>query len=94
MQKPKHNFDVSISVDKRTGALLAVYFEFRRGKSTVTREFGDGAALADYDKNGNLLGIEILSPLKLSVLNQIEGAEAEVRRFVKNASPREMVAVR
>jgi len=89
----KHSFDVRISVDERTGAVVSAYFEIRKGRSAQTKEYGDGAAFADYDKRGQLLGIELLAPCKLSVLNKIDGSEPEVRNFVKSAAPRAMVMV-
>ncbi len=88
----EHAFDVDVSVDRATGAVVAVYFEVRKGRSAETREFGGGAAFADFDKVGRLLGIELLAPCKLSVLNRIARAEPrEVRNFVKSAAPRSMV---
>jgi hypothetical protein len=87
----KRRFDVRISVDERTGAVLSVYLETQRGRSAQTKEYCDGAAFADYDRSGHLLGIELLAPCKLSVLNKIEGTEADIRDFVKRAAPREMV---
>jgi len=87
----KLRFALQVSVDERTGEVVSAYFEFRRGKSAQTREYCEGAAFADYDKHGQLLGIELLAPCKLSVLNKIEGSEPDVRRFVKTAAPRAMV---
>ena len=88
----KTRFDVRISVDERTGDVVSVYLEIRKGRSAQTKEYCDGSALADYDKSGELLGIELLAPCKLSVLNKIEGAEPVlIRKFVKTATPRAMV---
>jgi len=87
----QHKFEISVTVDEQTGAVISAYFGIRRGRSAQTREYGDGAAFADYDKHGHLLGIEMLAPCSLRVLNRIEGAEPEVRRFVKSAAPRAMV---
>jgi len=87
----QHHFDLSVTVDERTGEILSVYFEIRKGRSAETREYCDGAAFADYDRSGNLLGIEMLAPCKLRVLNRIEGAEPQVRKFLKGAVPRAMV---
>lgn len=86
-----HNFNVSVTVDNRTGEVMSVYFEVRKGRSARTTEHGDGAAFADYDKQGMLLGIEILAPCRLRVLNRIKGVEPEVRKFVKSAAPRALV---
>lgn len=86
-----HSFNVSVTVDERTGEVISVYFEIRKGKSAQTTEHCDGAAFADYDKRGMLLGIELLAPCRLRVLNRIKGVEPEVRKFVKSAAPRALV---
>ena len=61
MKNGKHNFGISVSVDTDTGAPIAVYLQFRKGKSVETREFCEGSALADYSKDGQLLGGRITS---------------------------------
>jgi uncharacterized protein YuzE len=86
-----HNFNVSVTVDEHTGEVISVYFEVRKGRSAQTTEHGDGVAFADYDKHGVLLGIEVLAPCRLQVLNRIKGVEPEVRKFVKSAAPRALV---
>lgn len=91
MKKKAHNFQISIETDKLTGEVLAVYFSIRKGKSVKVREFCDGSAFADYDKNGRLLGIELLGPCKLSLLDKIEGNEPEARQFMKRVAPPAMV---
>lgn len=91
MRNGDHNFQINVETDNRTGEVLAVYFLIRKGKSAEVREFCDGKAFADYDSKGTLLGIELLAPCKLRLLDKIEGTEPEVRRFVKRAAPRAMV---
>ena len=82
---------MSVETDDQTGEILAVYFLIRKGKSARVQEFCDGKAFADYDSKGRLLGIELLAPCKLSVLDKIEGNDPEAQRFVKRSAPREMV---
>ncbi len=91
------HFNVLLTVDNATGAPLAVYFQVRRGKVHETREFADGAAFADYDKHGQLLGIEIVSPCRVSVVDQLAANEpAEMRqrtkKFMRENGPRFFVA--
>jgi hypothetical protein len=86
-----NHFNVSVEVDNETGEVLAVYFKLRNGKSANIQEFGDGAAIADYDRHGRLIGIELLAPCSLRVINQITAKEPESRRFVKGVAPRKMV---
>jgi uncharacterized protein YuzE len=81
------NFQVEVTVDHDTGSLLAAYFMIRNGKVHVTRELVDGKLLADYDKKGRLLGIEMLGPCSARVLDRID-VEDDVKTFVKAMVPR------
>jgi hypothetical protein len=93
----KFAFEVSVEVEDETGDVLAVYFRIRKGKSHESREFADGAAIADYDKRGWLLGIELLAPCSVTIVDKLAaGDPAEVRsavkRFVKRTCPRDLIA--
>ena len=83
-------FSISFEVEKATGELLAVYFQIRKGKSAKTREFADGNAFANYTVNGQLLGIELLGPCSITVVDQIAPKEPQVKRFVRDNIPRAM----
>jgi len=88
---------ISITTHEATGDVLSVYFQIRRGKSCETREFADGAAFADYDKNGYLLGIELLAPCSIAVVDQLAANEPvanrrRVKRFMRSVGPREFLA--
>ena len=48
----RFNFEMAVSIDKQTGALLAAYFRIRKGQVQQTKEFADGNAFADYDRRG------------------------------------------
>ena len=84
------HFRVSIETHDQTGAVLAVYFQVRKGKTKVTKEYAEGNVFADYDKHGHLLGIELLAPCRASVLDRI-ARHAPERRFVRGAVPRGML---
>jgi len=91
------DFGILTTVDNATGELLAVYFRVRRGRVQETREFAEGAAFADYDRHGQLLGIELLSPCRVSIVDQLAANEpAELRqrtkRFMRENGPRFFVA--
>ncbi len=93
-----YKFSVSVSTDKATGRTLAVYFQIREGKAAEVREIEEGTALANYDRRGRLLGIEILAPCQAAVLDRIVRKEpkpkqASMRKFFRNSSPRAMVTV-
>jgi uncharacterized protein YuzE len=90
-------FAIEVNVDDATGMPISVYFQVRRGTVHETREFADGAAFADYSKNGFLLGIEILSPCKATIVDQLAANESaqlrtETKKFMRNAGPRQMIA--
>jgi uncharacterized protein YuzE len=94
----KLNFGLSIDTDNASGEVVAVYFQIRKGRSHETREFADGAAFADYNANGELIGIELLAPCRVSIVDQLAANEPlEVRRktkrFLRESGPRRMIAV-
>jgi len=70
---------------------MAVYFQVRKGKVKVTKEYADGNAFGDYDKHGRLLGIEMLAPCRPSVLDNI-AKQKPAKQFVRNTIPRAMLA--
>jgi uncharacterized protein YuzE len=93
--KPYH-FSIRVSTDTETGEILSVYFQVRKGIASEVLERANGAAFVNYDKSGNLLGIELLEPCSLSVLNSIANKEpaaarSHVRRFFRNSAPRQMI---
>ena len=83
-------YSVSLSVEQETGRLLSVYFGVRSGKSSKTTELVDGRVMADYDRRGKLLGVELIAPCTAKVLDQIE-IDEPVRAFVKNMIPRQFI---
>ena len=87
----KHSFAFSISVgtNKRTGEIMSVYFQIRKGKASEVREHCGGAAFANYNSKGELLGIELLAPCKPSVLTRLS-ADPNVKKFIRGGIPRQM----
>lgn len=91
------HFSVTVETDKATGDMVAVYLQFRDGKSAKTTELDDGGnAFADYDRKGNLLGVELLGPCRFSVLNKLTEQEPaqeanRIKRFMRDSTPRKMV---
>jgi len=61
---------LDISVEEATGVIRAGYLRIREGIVEETREVAEGRAFADYNKEGFLLGIELLAPCELSVLDR------------------------
>lgn len=77
-------FQVSIS-GRDDGTVEAVYFRFRHGKVAKTREIEEDVVIADYDENGDLIGLEILAPVKISDLEALveKDTRPAFRRFAK-----------
>jgi uncharacterized protein YuzE len=90
MKTNKFSFGISVETRDQTGEVIAVYFQIRKGRAKVTREYADGNAFADYDKDGRLLGIEMLAPCSASVLDRI-AKHAPERQFVRKTVPRGML---
>jgi uncharacterized protein YuzE len=83
---------VQLSVNEKDGSIRAAYLRVRQGEVAETREVAEGTAFADYDAGGLLLGIEILAPCTVEVLDRIAAQEPDpVRRFLRGGVPRELV---
>ena len=92
MTKPR--FNLRVSADEETGRLLAVYLRIRDGKVAETVEVEVDRTFADYDADGQLLGVELLAPCSIKVLDSIAQRESEdVRDFLHSSPPRSMVLV-
>ncbi len=86
-------FEISISA-RDDGTLEAIYIRIAGGEIHRTVEIdGETELLADYDAGGQLVGIEILSPVPLSKIASLvdEGRREPFRRTVERYAPREMV---
>ena len=81
-------FAVSIATEDETGNVVAVYFQIRRGKSYKTEEYADGAAFADYNRKGELLGIELLGPCKATIVDQLASNESAMVPARAEAAPK------
>ena len=90
MSQAKFSFQVSVETHNQTGDVVAVYFQIRKGKAKTTKEYASGDVFADYDKHGDLLGIEMLAPCRVGVLDKIAAGTSE-KRFVRRAVPRGML---
>jgi hypothetical protein len=87
-------FKLEASFDERTGDTVAVYLRVRKGEVAETKEVAEGIAYADYDSQGLLLGIELLGPCMVEVLDNISRREPEaVRQFLRTSAPRGLVPV-
>jgi uncharacterized protein YuzE len=82
---------LQLSVNEETGSIRAAYLRVRAGEVAETREVAEGSAFADYDVNGLLLGVELLAPCAVEVLDRLALQEPEpVKRFLRGSPPREL----
>ena len=88
--KTNYAFQVSVDVATKTGEIVAVFFRVRSGKPARAKEFAGGSAFAHYNNRGELLGVELLGPCEISVLDRIVARESTVRKFIHRTIPREM----
>ncbi len=92
MTKP--TFRMEASFDDATGRTVATYLRTREGTVAQTKEIKEGLVYADYDADGQLLGIELLGPCEVAVLDLLADKEPEpVREFLKTSVPRGLVPV-
>lgn len=85
-------FKLEASFDDKTGQVVAVYLRIRQGTVARTKEVKDGYAYADYDAEGMLLGIELLGPCEVALLDSVTESEPEpVKRFLRGGTPRELI---
>lgn len=91
MSKPVA-FRSDVSVDEKTGKVLAMYLQLRDGKAAETKEVFDGKAFADYDEDGNLIGVELIAPCKVEVWDKIIRKEPKpIKNFIRGAMPRDLI---
>lgn len=87
--KQRLSFGVLVTTNKLTGEIMSAYLQIREGKAAEVREFCNGSAFANYNRKGELIGIELLAPCRLSVLTRIS-QDSNVRRFIRRGIPRQM----
>lgn len=90
-------FQVAVDTDDATGEVLAVYFHIRKGRVHKTVEFADGNVFADYNRKGQLLGIEVLGPCAVSIVDELASKEPvelrkRTKRFMQQSGPPALVA--
>ena len=79
---------MDIDLDDRTGFPRAVYMHVREGLVHTTKEVEPGQAFADYDTEGLLIGIEMIAPCEVKVLDRITIKETSiVKAFIRNTTP-------
>jgi hypothetical protein len=85
-------FRLEVSYHETTGEPVAAYLRIREGKVAQTKEISEGIVFADYGADGVLLGIELLAPCQVAVLERISEKEPEpVRQFLQRGVRKEMI---
>ena len=86
------SFELSVSA-RADGTVEAVYIRLRDGKVAKTREIIEDVLLADYDPRSELLGVEILAPVKMSDLTRLvqQTRRTPFRRFIKQTAPPRLI---
>ncbi|MCI0682772.1 MAG: DUF2283 domain-containing protein [Gemmataceae bacterium] len=89
--KPK--FQLLTEFDDETGEVLAAYLQVRDGDVSETVELAEGRANADYDSQGNLLGVELLAPCAFHVLDSLASQyhDEAIANFIRKSPPRSLV---
>lgn len=87
----EREFHVAITTDKKTGELLAIYFQVRKGHAAKVREYENGNAFANFNEDGELLGIEMIGPCSIRVMDEIAKKDRDVKRFIRSNAPRRML---
>jgi uncharacterized protein YuzE len=89
MTKPKFRLEISFN---ETGEPVAGYLRLREGEVARTKEVTDGLVFADYAADGSLLGIELLGPCDVAILDRLAEHEPEaIRRFLRDGVRRQLV---
>jgi len=94
MPEPNYPIAFEISTSARDdGTIEAVYIYFSHNPVARTREIRGDILLADLDAQGNLVGIEILAPVKISELVPLVDPSRRMpfEKFMKRALPGELV---
>ena len=67
--KKRGGFSFRVEVNcLESGSVASCYIHLADRKVAKTREVRKGILLADYDRKGRLVGLEILGPIKLSIV--------------------------
>jgi uncharacterized protein YuzE len=94
MKTPKNVIGFEISVSARDdGTIEAAYFHFLSGEVAETREVEEDVAFADYDADGNLLGIEIIAPVRIKAIEKLVKGDRRrgFKKFAQGSLPHELV---
>jgi uncharacterized protein YuzE len=81
---------VDVTLDNKTGRVMAAYIHVRPGRAARSRVMNDGLVVADYNAAGQLIGVEMLGPCRAEVFDSIR-IEKRVKNFIRRAAPAELI---
>ncbi|MCH7592250.1 MAG: DUF2283 domain-containing protein [Planctomycetes bacterium] len=92
MQGKAIGFEMSISA-RNDGTVEAVYILVRGNKVARTKEIIEDILLADYDSRGQLVGIEILAPVRIQRITPLveQPRRRPFSKFVRERAPADLV---
>lgn len=61
---------------EKPGIIRMAYLQVRKGTFSQARQYAKGNAIADYDKDGMLLGVEVLGPCMVDIPDKIYDSPA------------------
>jgi len=85
-------FRISTSA-RDDGTIEAVYILFSTNRVVKTREIIEDALIADYDYKGELVGVEILAPVRIGDITGLvqRPKRQSLQKFIKQAAPQKLV---
>jgi len=86
------NFEISIS-GRDDGTIEAVYVTLLPDKVSKTVEVEADQLLVDYNRDGKIVGIEVLAPVRINRLADLveQGQRTSFRKFIKTSFPNSFV---
>jgi uncharacterized protein YuzE len=93
MKRKSSGFEIAIS-GRRDGSIEAIYLAVSGNKIARTDEIIEDHMLVDYDRNGRMVGVEILAPVRLRDVTGLGDvrSRAPLKRFLCRSVPQEFVS--
>ena len=94
MGKKPISFEITVS-SGQGGGVQAFYIHFSKNKVHYTDELKANTLMADYDRQGDIVGIEVIAPVKVGDITRSVKEEIRIplRKFLRQGAPKELVAV-
>lgn len=92
MRRTILGFQIAIS-GRMDGSIQAIYLAVSANKIARTDEIMENGMLVDYDRNGRIVGVEILAPVRIRDVTGLVDVRtrAPLRRFLRRSVPEEFV---